>query len=77
MKAPVAVPLKYPRHTTSLPVLYADQYGFHNGVRLWRGYFNGTATGAFINVERFAWDVVALPRWEARNSPFSQADQPL
>jgi hypothetical protein len=26
---------------------------------------------------RFAWDVVALPRWEARNSPFSQADQPL
>jgi beta-galactosidase len=40
-----------PRTPTSLPVLYADEYGFHNGVRLWRGYFNGTATGAFINVQ--------------------------
>ncbi|KAJ5245543.1 hypothetical protein N7489_005639 [Penicillium chrysogenum] len=47
-----------PRTPTSLPVLYADQYGFHNGVRLWRGYFNGTATGAFINVQggsAFGW----------------------
>lgn len=25
--------------------------GFHNGVRLWRGYFNGTATGIFLNVQ--------------------------
>ncbi|CAG8012867.1 unnamed protein product [Penicillium nalgiovense] len=47
-----------PRTPTSLPVLYADEYGFHNGVRLWRGYFNGTATGAFINVQggsAFGW----------------------
>ncbi|KAJ6073608.1 uncharacterized protein N7446_001385 [Penicillium canescens] len=47
-----------PRIPTYLPVLYADQYGFHNGVRLWRGYFNGTATGAFINVQggsAFGW----------------------
>jgi len=57
-----------PRTPTTLPVLYADEYGepnilhrdsliltfhtgFHNGIRLWRGYFNGTATGAFINVQ--------------------------
>ncbi|KAJ5551881.1 hypothetical protein N7461_006579 [Penicillium sp. DV-2018c] len=47
-----------PRTPTTLPVLYADEYGFHNGVRLWRGYFNGTATGAFINVQggsAFGW----------------------
>ncbi|CAI7599859.1 unnamed protein product [Penicillium glandicola] len=47
-----------PRTPTSLPILYADEYGFHNGVRLWRGYFNGTATGAFINVlggSAFGW----------------------
>ena len=56
-----------PRTPTSLPVLYADEYGkssvlymcslyltslgFHNGIRLWRGYFNGTATGVFLNVQ--------------------------
>lgn len=47
-----------PRVPTTLPVLYADEYGFHNGIRLWRGYFNGTATGAFINVQggsAFGW----------------------
>ncbi|OQE17633.1 hypothetical protein PENSTE_c020G02978 [Penicillium steckii] len=47
-----------PRTPTTLPVLYADEYGFHNGIRLWRGYFNGTATGAFINVQggsAFGW----------------------
>jgi hypothetical protein len=25
----------------------------------------------------FAWEVVAVPRWESRKWPFSQADQPL
>jgi hypothetical protein len=25
--------------------------GFHNGVRLWRGYFSGNATGVFLNVQ--------------------------
>ncbi|KAJ5673660.1 hypothetical protein N7507_002787 [Penicillium longicatenatum] len=40
-----------PREPTSLPVLYADEYGFHNGIRLWRGYFNGSATGVNLNVQ--------------------------
>ncbi|KAK0727558.1 glycoside hydrolase superfamily [Lasiosphaeria miniovina] len=37
------------------PYLYADEYGFHTGVRLWRGYFASTAasnvTGAFVSVQ--------------------------
>ncbi|GKZ78027.1 hypothetical protein AnigIFM56816_001151 [Aspergillus niger] len=40
-----------PSKPATLPVLYADEYGFHNGVRLWRGYFNGTASGVFLNVQ--------------------------
>ncbi|PWY89958.1 putative beta-galactosidase B [Aspergillus heteromorphus CBS 117.55] len=40
-----------PSPPATLPVLYADEYGFHNGVRLWRGYFNGTASGVFLNVQ--------------------------
>ncbi|CAL5867040.1 uncharacterized protein PFLUO_LOCUS1252 [Penicillium psychrofluorescens] len=47
-----------PRTPTTLPVLYADEYGFHNGVRLWRGYFTGGATGVSLNVQggsAFGW----------------------
>ncbi|KAJ5642440.1 hypothetical protein N7490_006440 [Penicillium lividum] len=47
-----------PRTPTTLPVLYADEYGFHNGIRLWRGYFNGSATGVHLNVQgglAFGW----------------------
>ncbi|OJJ45756.1 hypothetical protein ASPZODRAFT_68809 [Penicilliopsis zonata CBS 506.65] len=47
-----------PEAPETLPVLYADQYGFHNGVRLWRGYFTGSATGVYLNVqggEAFGW----------------------
>ncbi|KAJ5712093.1 hypothetical protein N7488_006249 [Penicillium malachiteum] len=47
-----------PRTPTYLPVLYADEYGFHNGIRLWRGYFNGSATGVSLNVQggtAFGW----------------------
>ncbi|RAL05492.1 glycoside hydrolase family 35 protein [Aspergillus ibericus CBS 121593] len=40
-----------PSPPATLPVLYADEYGFHNGVRLWRGSFNGTASGVFLNVQ--------------------------
>ncbi|GKZ22578.1 hypothetical protein AbraIFM66951_006437 [Aspergillus brasiliensis] len=40
-----------PSKPATLPVLYADEYGFHNGVRLWRGYFNGTASGVFLNIQ--------------------------
>ncbi|KAL4931622.1 glycoside hydrolase family 35 protein [Aspergillus undulatus] len=33
------------------PYLYSDQYGFHTGVHLWRGYFNGSADGAYLEVQ--------------------------
>lgn len=44
-----------PRQPDSLPVLYADEYGFHAQNILWRGHFsaNSTAsapTGVFLNV---------------------------
>ncbi|KKK16977.1 hypothetical protein P175DRAFT_0529889 [Aspergillus ochraceoroseus IBT 24754] len=47
-----------PNKPATLPVLYADEYGFHNGIRLWRGYFNGTASGVYLNVQggnAFGW----------------------
>ncbi|KAI4765020.1 beta-galactosidase B [Aureobasidium sp. EXF-3400] len=31
-------------------ILYADEYGFHGGNILWRGRFNGTRSGIFLNV---------------------------
>ena len=34
----------------TLPVLYADEYGFHAQNILWRGYFTGSATGAYLSV---------------------------
>ncbi|RDW70923.1 glycoside hydrolase family 35 protein [Aspergillus mulundensis] len=33
------------------PYLYSNQYGFHNGVHLWRGYFNGTADVVYLEVQ--------------------------
>ncbi|KAL2853348.1 glycoside hydrolase superfamily [Aspergillus pseudoustus] len=47
-----------PQKPATLPVLYADEYGFHNGVRLWRGYFNDSASGVFLNIQggaAFGW----------------------
>ncbi|KAH2985959.1 beta galactosidase [Aspergillus fumigatus Z5] len=47
-----------PSPPATFPVLYADEYGFHNGVRLWRGYFNGSASGVFLNIQggsAFGW----------------------
>lgn len=33
----------------TLPVLYPDDYGFHSGIKLYRGYFNGkAATGVTL-----------------------------
>lgn len=43
---------------SSLPVLYVDDYGFHNGMSLWRGYFNGAAEGVSLTVQggqAFGW----------------------
>ncbi|KAF5023101.1 hypothetical protein F66182_4858 [Fusarium sp. NRRL 66182] len=40
-----------PRIDSSLatrPYLLGDEYGFHHGVKLWRGRFNGSASGMFI-----------------------------
>ncbi|KAL2847768.1 glycoside hydrolase superfamily [Aspergillus pseudoustus] len=33
------------------PYLYVDEYGFHTGVHLWRGYFNGSAGGVYLKVQ--------------------------
>ncbi|KAL4887612.1 glycoside hydrolase superfamily [Aspergillus karnatakaensis] len=33
------------------PYLYSDQYGFHTGVHLWRGYFNGSVDGVYLKVQ--------------------------
>jgi hypothetical protein len=47
-----------PSKPSTLPVLYIDDYGFHNGAHLWRGYFNGLAKGAFLSVQggqAFGW----------------------
>ncbi|GAB1217937.1 hypothetical protein ATERTT37_007180 [Aspergillus terreus] len=47
-----------PRTPDTLPVLYADEYGFHNGIRLWRGSFNDAASGVYLNVQggaAFGW----------------------
>lgn len=35
----------------TLPYLYVDEYGFHVGNILWRGYFNGSASGVYLNVQ--------------------------
>ncbi|KAF2258955.1 putative beta-galactosidase B [Lojkania enalia] len=47
-----------PTKPDSLPVLYVDDYGFHNGFHLFRGYFNGSATGVDLSVQggmAFGW----------------------
>ncbi|CBF90000.1 hypothetical protein AN0194.2 [Aspergillus nidulans FGSC A4] len=33
------------------PYLYSNQYGFHNGVHLWRAHFNGTADEIYLERE--------------------------
>ncbi|RAH41947.1 glycoside hydrolase family 35 protein [Aspergillus brunneoviolaceus CBS 621.78] len=40
-----------PQPPATLPVLYGDDYGFHNGIRLFRGYFNSSASGVFLNIQ--------------------------
>jgi hypothetical protein len=35
----------------TLPYLYVDEYGFHVGNILWRGYFNSTATGVYLSLQ--------------------------
>ncbi|KAH8645474.1 glycoside hydrolase superfamily [Xylariales sp. PMI_506] len=44
----------------SVPYLFADDYGFHSGSFIYRGIFNGTATGAYISIyggEAFGFSV--------------------
>ncbi|KAK4150853.1 glycoside hydrolase superfamily [Chaetomidium leptoderma] len=40
-------------NTTTKPYLFADQYGFHTGIRLWRGHFSAdkAPTGVFLHVQ--------------------------
>ncbi|KAG6844574.1 hypothetical protein H0H87_005789 [Tephrocybe sp. NHM501043] len=47
-----------PTKPKTLPVLYADDYGFHTGVQIFRGRFNGTASAVTLNVQggtAFGW----------------------
>jgi hypothetical protein len=47
-----------PSPPATLPVLHVDEYGFHNGVHLWRGYFTGKVSRVFLSVQggtAFGW----------------------
>ncbi|KAF2189832.1 glycoside hydrolase family 35 protein [Zopfia rhizophila CBS 207.26] len=47
-----------PTKPDTLPVLYVDDYGFHNSLHLFRGYFSGPATGVHISIAggtAFGW----------------------
>ncbi|KAF2005169.1 glycoside hydrolase family 35 protein [Amniculicola lignicola CBS 123094] len=47
-----------PTKPDTLPVLYVDDYDFHNSFHLFRGYFNGSATGVSLSVQggqAFGW----------------------
>lgn len=47
-----------PTKPDTLPVLYVDEYGFHNSFHLFRGYFNGPATGVKLALQgglAFGW----------------------
>ncbi|KAG6864404.1 hypothetical protein C0991_009729 [Blastosporella zonata] len=47
-----------PTSPQTLPVLYADDYGFHTGVQIFRGRFTGRASAATLNVQggtAFGW----------------------
>lgn len=40
-----------PTKPITLPVLYVDDYGFHNSFHLFRGYFDGAATGVNLTLQ--------------------------
>jgi hypothetical protein len=47
-----------PTKPDTLPVLYVDEYGFHNSFHLFRGYFEGQAAGVKLAVQggqAFGW----------------------
>lgn len=47
-----------PTKPDTLPVLYVDEYGFHNSFHLFRGSFDGSATGVKLSVQgglAFGW----------------------
>ncbi|KAF2107330.1 glycoside hydrolase superfamily [Lophiotrema nucula] len=47
-----------PTKPDSLPVLYVDDYGFHNSFHLFRGYFDGAAAGVNLSLQggaAFGW----------------------
>ncbi|KAK7049803.1 hypothetical protein VNI00_005233 [Paramarasmius palmivorus] len=47
-----------PYKPDTLPVLYADDYGYHTGVQMFRGHFSGNATGVNLKIQggtAFGW----------------------
>ena len=61
----------------TLPCLFINEYGFHTGVHLWRGYFHGTTTGVFLSVQggiAHGWS--AFINGEPINSFFGSTSSP-
>jgi beta-galactosidase GanA len=68
-----------PTKPETLPVLYFDEYGFHQGIGIWRGYFTGNATGVYLSVQggtAFGWSAwlngVFIGSWLGDSTQFSQ-----
>ncbi|KAF2092648.1 hypothetical protein NA57DRAFT_49846 [Rhizodiscina lignyota] len=68
-----------PQKPETLPVLYFDEYGFHNGIGLWRGYFVGRPTGVFLSVQggtAFGWSAWLngqfIGSWLGNSTQFSE-----
>jgi hypothetical protein len=68
-----------PQKPETLPVLYFDEYGFHQGIGLWRGYFKGSPSGVFLSIQggtAFGWSAwlngVFVGSWLGNNTQFSE-----
>ncbi|EGO61409.1 hypothetical protein NEUTE1DRAFT_77416 [Neurospora tetrasperma FGSC 2508] len=86
-------------HTTTssatkgtVPYLFSDEYGFHTGIRLWRGHFSGEsgATGVYLNIQggtahswsaflngKFLGSYTGDPTVAASNATLSFANTPI
>nr|CAD37064.1 related to beta-galactosidase [Neurospora crassa] len=86
-------------HTTTysatkgtVPYLFSDEYGFHTGIRLWRGHFSGEfgATGVYLTIQggtahswsaflngKFLGSYTGNPTVAASNATLSFANVPI
>lgn len=68
-----------PQAPETLPVLYFDEYGFHQGIGIWRGYFTGSPSGVFLSVQggtAFGWSAwlngVFVGSWLGNSTQFTE-----